>query len=69
MAVLAQFIETGVYINGDIATAEGDGIAIQAPKAIVQIQNVRIYKLYGALTPPTQPLRHYSALGGVKELR
>lgn len=60
----------GVYINGDIATAEGDGIAIQAPNAIVQVQNVRIYKLYGAYD--TASHNHSDIIqpwGGVKELR
>ncbi len=60
----------GVYINGDIATAEGDGIAIQAPNAIVQIQNVRINKLYGAYD--TASHNHSDIIqpwGGVKELR
>lgn len=60
----------GVYINGDIATAEGDGIAIQAPNAIVQIQNVRINKLYGG--QDTAVHNHSDIIqpwGGVKELR
>lgn len=60
----------GVYINGDIATAEGDGIAIKAPQAIVQVQNVRIYKLYGGFD--TASHNHSDIIqpwGGVKELR
>lgn len=59
----------GVYINGDIATAEGDGIAIQAPSATVVIQNVRVEKLYGAFDTA---LHNHSDIiqpwGGVKTL-
>jgi hypothetical protein len=60
----------GVYINGDIATAEADGIAIQSPQAIVQVQNVRINKLYGG--QDTAAHNHSDIIqpwGGVKELR
>lgn len=60
----------GVLINGDIATAEGDGIAIKAPQAIVQIENVRINKLYGGYNTATH--NHSDIIqpwGGVKELR
>lgn len=60
----------GVYINGDIATAEGDGVAINAPNAIVQLQNMRIYKLYGGFN--TASHNHSDIVqpwGGVKELR
>lgn len=60
----------GVYINGDIPTAEGDGIAISAPSAIVQVQNVRVYKLYGGYDTT---LHNHSDIiqpwGGVSELR
>lgn len=60
----------GVLINGDIATAEGDGIAIKAPQAIVQLENLRIYKLYGGYN--TASHNHSDIVqpwGGVKELR
>lgn len=60
----------GVLINGDIATAEGDGIAIKAPDAIVQVQNVRMNKLYGGYD--TANHNHSDIIqpwGGVKELR
>lgn len=60
----------GVYINGDISTAEGDGVAISAPNAIVQLQNLRIYKLYGGYDTS---LHNHSDIvqpwGGVLELR
>lgn len=60
----------GVYINGDRAGAEGDGIAIDADFAIVQVQNVRIHKLYGG---EDKAIHNHSDIiqpwGGVKELR
>jgi hypothetical protein len=60
----------GLYINGDIATAEADGVAINAPDAIVQLQNLRIHKLYGGYD--TGSHNHSDIVqpwGGVKELR
>ncbi|MFO0882264.1 MAG: hypothetical protein U0491_02335 [Candidatus Saccharimonadales bacterium] len=60
----------GVYIDGSTPTAEADGIAISAPNAIVQVQNVRINKLYGG--QDTAVHNHSDIIqpwGGVKELR
>jgi hypothetical protein len=60
----------GLYINGDIATAEADGVAISSPDAIVQLQNIRINKLYGGYE--TSSHNHSDIVqpwGGVKELR
>jgi hypothetical protein len=56
----------GVLIDGS-ARGEGDGIAINAPQAIVQIENVRIVDLHGS-----EPGTHADVVqpwGGVKVLR
>jgi hypothetical protein len=60
----------GVYIDGGPISAEGDGIAINSPNAIVQVENVRINKLNGGYDTS---LHNHSDIiqpwGGVKELR
>lgn len=60
----------GVYINGDINGAEGDGVAIDSDNAIVVVQNVRMHKLYGG---EDKSIHNHTDIiqpwGGVKELR
>jgi hypothetical protein len=57
----------GVLINGAVAGSQSDGIAVNAPEAIVQIQNVRMEGLRG-----TYSVNHadvFQPWGGVREFR
>ncbi|MCF6735150.1 hypothetical protein [Blastococcus sp. KM273129] len=57
----------GVHIRGDVAGSQSDGIAVSAPEAVVQIQNVRIDGLRGG-----QGGNHadvFQPWGGVREFR
>ncbi|MGY2083193.1 hypothetical protein [Blastococcus sp. SYSU DS0539] len=57
----------GVLINGNVNGSQADGIAVNAPEATVQIQNVRMEALRG-----TYSVNHadvFQPWGGVKEYR
>ncbi|SEL63650.1 hypothetical protein SAMN04515665_1167 [Blastococcus sp. DSM 46786] len=57
----------GVLINGNVAGSQADGIAVNAPEATVQIQNVRMDALRG-----TYSVNHadvFQPWGGVREYR
>ncbi|MGY2002839.1 hypothetical protein [Blastococcus sp. SYSU DS1024] len=57
----------GVHINGNVNGSQADGIAVNAPEATVQIQNVRMDALRG-----TYSVNHadvFQPWGGVKEYR
>ncbi|MGY1724503.1 hypothetical protein [Blastococcus sp. SYSU DS0533] len=57
----------GVLINGNVPGSQADGIAVNAPEATVQIQNVRMEALRG-----TYSVNHadvFQPWGGVREYR
>ncbi|RZU34110.1 hypothetical protein [Blastococcus saxobsidens] len=57
----------GVLINGNVSGSQADGIAVNAPDALVQIQNVRMEGLRG-----TYSVNHadvFQPWGGVREFR
>lgn len=57
----------GVYIDGNVAGSEADGIAVNAPEAVVQIQNVRIEGLRGGYSSNHADV--FQPWGGVREFR
>ncbi|TYP87182.1 hypothetical protein BD833_107122 [Blastococcus xanthinilyticus] len=57
----------GVLINGNVAGSQADGIAVNAPEATVQIQNVRMDALRGTYTVNHADV--FQPWGGVKEYR
>jgi hypothetical protein len=57
----------GVLVNGAVSGSQADGIAVNAPDAVVQIQNVRMEGLRG-----TYSVNHadvFQPWGGVREFR
>lgn len=57
----------GVHIRGDVSGSESDGIAVNAPEAVLQIQNVRVDGMRGG-----QGGNHadvFQPWGGVREFR
>ena len=57
----------GVLIDGNVARSESDGIAVNAPAATVQIQNVRAEGLRGSLSGNHADV--FQPWGGVREFR
>ncbi|MGY2066414.1 hypothetical protein [Blastococcus sp. SYSU DS0619] len=57
----------GVLINGNVNGSQADGIAVNAPEATVQIQNVRMDALRGTYTVNHADV--FQPWGGVKEYR
>jgi hypothetical protein len=57
----------GVLINGAVAGSQSDGIAVNAPEATVQIQNVRMEGLRGTYTVNHADV--FQPWGGVREYR
>jgi hypothetical protein len=57
----------GVLIDGNVAGSEADGIAVNAPAAVVQIQNVRAVGLRGSLSGNHADV--FQPWGGVREYR
>ncbi len=57
----------GVFIDGNVAGSEADGIAVNAPQALVQIQNVRAVGLRGSYSGNHADV--FQPWGGVREFR
>jgi hypothetical protein len=57
----------GVLINGNVAGSEADGIAVNAPKAVVQMQNLRVVGLRGSHSGNHADV--FQPWGGVREYR
>lgn len=57
----------GLYINGAVAGSQADGIAVNAPQALVQIQNVRVEGMRGAKSGNHADV--FQPWGGVREFR
>jgi hypothetical protein len=57
----------GLQINGAVAGSESDGFAVKAPKAIVQIQNVRVEGMRGGKSGNHADV--FQPWGGVREYR
>jgi hypothetical protein len=57
----------GVLIDGNVAGSEADGIAVNAPKALVQMQNVRAVGLRGSYSGNHADV--FQPWGGVREFR
>ncbi|PZA19172.1 hypothetical protein, partial [Modestobacter versicolor] len=57
----------GVLIDGNVAGAESDGIAVSAPSAVVQVQNVRVMGLRGSESGNHADV--FQPWGGVREYR
>jgi hypothetical protein len=57
----------GVHIDGAVSGSQSDGIAVNAPQAVVQIQNVRMDGLKGGHSGNHADV--FQPWGGVKEFR
>lgn len=57
----------GVRINGAVDGSEADGIAVSAPKAVLQIQNVRVESMRGGMSSNHADV--FQPWGGVQEFR
>ena len=57
----------GVHIEGNVAGSEADGIAVNAPDALVQIQNVRVDGMRGGMSGNHADV--FQPWGGVREFR
>jgi hypothetical protein len=57
----------GVHIEGNVAGSQADGIAVNAPRALVQIQNVRVDGMRGGMSGNHADV--FQPWGGVREFR
>jgi hypothetical protein len=57
----------GVHIEGNVAGSESDGIAVNAPEALIQIQNVRVDGMRGGMSGNHADV--FQPWGGVREFR